>query len=53
MRLLDTELSGPDIATELFISLNTLRSHTKNIFAKLGATSRREAVGRAREGGLI
>ena len=53
VRLLDTELSGPDIATELFISLNTLRSHTKNIFAKLGATSRREAVGRAREGGLI
>jgi LuxR family maltose regulon positive regulatory protein len=53
VRLLDSELSGPDIASELFISLNTLRSHTKNIFAKLGATSRREAVGRARERGLI
>jgi LuxR family maltose regulon positive regulatory protein len=53
VRLLDTELNGPEIATELFISLNTLRSHTKNIFAKLGANSRREAVGRARERGLI
>ena len=53
MRLLDTELSGPDIASELFISLNTLRSHTKNIFTKLDVTSRRAAVGRARESGLL
>jgi LuxR family maltose regulon positive regulatory protein len=53
LRLLDTELSGPEIARELFISLNTLRTHTKRIFAKLDATSRLAAVRRAREHGLL
>jgi LuxR family maltose regulon positive regulatory protein len=53
LRLLDTELSGPEIARELFISLNTLRTHTKHIFAKLNATSRPAAVRRAREHGLL
>ncbi|USD68047.1 LuxR C-terminal-related transcriptional regulator [Vibrio sp. SCSIO 43136] len=45
---LDTELSGPQIATKLFISLNTLRTHTKNIYSKLGVTNRRAAVNKAR-----
>ncbi len=53
MRLLDSELSGPQIARELFVSHNTLRSHTKHIFTKLDVTSRRAAVRRARERGLI
>ena len=35
------------------VSLNTLRTHTKNIYAKLGVTSRREAVRRATELGLF
>jgi len=52
LRLLDSELSGPEIARELFISLNTLRSHTKSIFTKLEVTTRRAAVRRARERGL-
>jgi LuxR family maltose regulon positive regulatory protein len=52
LRLLDSELSGPQIARELFVSHNTLRSHTKHIFTKLGVTSRRAAVRRARERGL-
>jgi LuxR family maltose regulon positive regulatory protein len=52
LRLLRSELSGPDIARELLVSLNTLRTHTKNIYAKLGVTSRREAVRRAGELGL-
>jgi LuxR family maltose regulon positive regulatory protein len=53
LRLLDSELSGPQIARELFVSHNTLRSHTKHIFTKLAVTSRRAAVVRARELGLI
>jgi LuxR family maltose regulon positive regulatory protein len=53
LRLLASELSGPDIASELFVSLNTLRTHTKNIYAKLGVTSRRAAVRRASELGLV
>jgi LuxR family maltose regulon positive regulatory protein len=41
------------MARRLFISHNTLRSHTKHIFTKLDVTSRRAAVHRARELGLI
>jgi LuxR family maltose regulon positive regulatory protein len=53
VRLLDSELTGPEIARALFISHNTLRTHTKHIFTKLGVTSRRGAVRRARDDGLI
>jgi LuxR family maltose regulon positive regulatory protein len=53
LRLLDSELSGPQIARELFVSHNTLRTHTKHIFTKLEVTNRRAAVGRARERGLM
>ncbi|HEX6026567.1 MAG TPA: LuxR C-terminal-related transcriptional regulator, partial [Solirubrobacter sp.] len=53
LRLLDSELSGPEIARELYVSLNTLRTHTKHIFTKLDVTSRRAAVRRAREHGLL
>jgi LuxR family maltose regulon positive regulatory protein len=49
LRLLGTDLGGPDIARELIVSLNTVRTHTKNIYAKLGVNNRREAVRRARE----
>ena len=49
LRLLGTELSGPEIARELIVSLNTLRTHTKNIFNKLGVNNRRMAVRRAEE----
>jgi LuxR family maltose regulon positive regulatory protein len=52
LRLLRSDLSGPDIARELIVSLNTVRTHTKNIYAKLGVNNRREAVTRARELGL-
>jgi LuxR family maltose regulon positive regulatory protein len=50
--LLGTELSGPEIARKLVISLNTMRTHTKNIYSKLGVNSRRAAVRRAEELGL-
>ena len=49
LRLLGTDLGGPDIARELVLSLNTVRTHTKNIYAKLGVNNRRAAVRRARE----
>jgi LuxR family transcriptional regulator, maltose regulon positive regulatory protein len=53
LRLLGTELDGPAIARELMVSLNTMRTHTKNIYAKLAVTSRRAAVRRAAELGLL
>ena len=53
LRLLATDLDGPAIARELVVSLNTVRTHTKNIYAKLGVTNRREAVTRAGELGLL
>jgi LuxR family maltose regulon positive regulatory protein len=53
LRLLDSGLSGPEIARALFISHNTLRTHTKHIFAKLGVTNRQGAVRRARDRGLM
>jgi len=49
LKLLATNLTGPEIANELMISLNTMRTHTKNIYSKLGANSRRTAVQRAEE----
>jgi LuxR family maltose regulon positive regulatory protein len=52
LRLLRSDLSGPDIARELHVSLNTLRTHTKHIYTKLGATNRREALTCATELGL-
>jgi LuxR family maltose regulon positive regulatory protein len=53
LRLLGTDLDGPDIARELFLSVNTVRTHTKNIYAKLGVTSRRAAVRRGEELDLL
>jgi LuxR family maltose regulon positive regulatory protein len=49
LRLLRGELTGPEMASELVVSLNTLRTHTKNIYAKLGVTSRLAALRRAEE----
>jgi LuxR family maltose regulon positive regulatory protein len=49
LKLLRTELSGPEIAGQLVISPNTFRTHTKNIFSKLGVNNRRAAVRRAEE----
>jgi LuxR family transcriptional regulator, maltose regulon positive regulatory protein len=49
LRLLGTDLDGPEIARELVVSLNTMRSHTKNIYTKLGVNTRRAAVRRAEE----
>ena len=53
LRLLESDLDGPDIARELTVSLTTVRTHTRNIYAKLGVNSRRAAVRRAAELGLL
>ncbi len=49
LRLLRTELNGPEIAQTLMVSLNTMRTHTKNIYNKLGVNNRRAAVHRAED----
>jgi LuxR family maltose regulon positive regulatory protein len=49
LKLLRSELSGPEIAGQLMVSLNTLHTHTKNIYSKLGVNNRRAAVRRAEE----
>jgi LuxR family maltose regulon positive regulatory protein len=53
LRLLATDLNGPDVARRLVVSVNTLRTHTRNIYAKLGVNNRRAAVRRAGELNLL
>jgi LuxR family maltose regulon positive regulatory protein len=53
LRLLESDLDGPGIARQLTVSLNTVRTHTKNIFSKLGVNTRRAAVRRAAELDLL
>jgi LuxR family maltose regulon positive regulatory protein len=53
LRLLATDLTGPDIARQLVVSLSTVRTHTRSIYAKLAVTSRRSAVRRAGELDLL
>jgi LuxR family transcriptional regulator, maltose regulon positive regulatory protein len=53
LRYLPTNLSGPEIARELYVSLNTVRTHLRHLYAKLGTHRRAEAVARARALGLL
>jgi LuxR family transcriptional regulator, maltose regulon positive regulatory protein len=53
MRYLPTNLTGPEIARELSISRNTVKTHIRNLYAKLGAHTRAEAVTRSRALGLL
>jgi LuxR family maltose regulon positive regulatory protein len=53
LRLLATDLTGPDIARRLIVSIHTVRTHTKSIYAKLGVNGRRAAVRRAEELDLL
>ena len=46
LRLLGTDLDGPEIARQLVVSLSTLRTHTRSIYSKLGVNNRRAAVRR-------
>jgi LuxR family transcriptional regulator, maltose regulon positive regulatory protein len=49
LRYLPTNLTRPDIARELYVSVNTVNTHIRNIYSKLGARDRSSAVQRARE----
>ena len=53
LRMLGGRLSERDIGRELYLSYNTVHSHTKSIYRKLGVSSRADAVNHARELGLI
>jgi LuxR family maltose regulon positive regulatory protein len=53
LRYLPTNLSAPEIAGELHLSLNTIRTHMRHLYAKLGAHTRAEAVESARALGLL
>jgi LuxR family maltose regulon positive regulatory protein len=53
LRYLPTNLSAPEIASELSVSVHTVRTHVRHLFAKLGVHGRTEAVARARAHGLL
>ena len=51
--MLAAGLTKPEIARELYIAYNTVKTHTRTIYRKLGVQTRDEAVGRARELSLL
>jgi LuxR family maltose regulon positive regulatory protein len=53
LRYLPTNLTAPEIARELYVSRNTVKTHMRNLYAKLGTHRRAEAVARARDLGLL
>jgi LuxR family maltose regulon positive regulatory protein len=53
LRLLAADLSNPEIADELVVSLNTVKTHVKNIYSKLDVHNREEARDLARQLKLI
>ena len=53
LRLLAAGLTKPEIARELYIAYNTVKTHTRTIYRKLDASTREEALSRARELTLI
>jgi LuxR family maltose regulon positive regulatory protein len=53
LRFLPTSMSNREIAGELSVSVNTVKTHLKSVYAKLGARDRRDAVIRARHAGLL
>ena len=53
LELLPTHLTDAQMAEQLFVSRNTIKTHVKSLYRKLEVSSRADAVGRARELGLL
>jgi LuxR family transcriptional regulator, maltose regulon positive regulatory protein len=53
LRYLPTNLTAPEIASELYVSRHTVKTHMRHLYAKLGAHRRAEAIARARDLGLL
>ena len=53
LRLIGKGYSNPEIASQLVVSLNTVKKHTSNIYGKLGVRSRTQAIARAQQLNLI
>ncbi|QYN33335.1 LuxR C-terminal-related transcriptional regulator [Pseudonocardia sp. DSM 110487] len=53
LRYLPTNLTAPEIAGELYVSVNTVKTHMRNLYAKLATHRRGETVARARDLGLL
>jgi LuxR family maltose regulon positive regulatory protein len=53
LQLIADGISRPEIASQLVISLNTVKTHTRNIYSKLGVNNQMQAVGKARGLGLL
>jgi LuxR family maltose regulon positive regulatory protein len=53
LQFLPTHLSFPEVAERLFVSANTVKTHARSVYRKLGASSRGQAVQIARQSGLL
>ena len=53
LRYLPTKLSAPEIAGQLYLSVNTVKTHMRHLYDKLGVHRRHEAVEQARAFGLL
>ena len=53
LELIAEGLTNPEIAARLYLSLNTVKTHTRNIYGKLGVHNRTQAVTQARTSGLL
>jgi LuxR family maltose regulon positive regulatory protein len=53
LQLIAEGLTNREIASRLFLSLNTVKAHTRNIYGKLGIHNRAQAVARARALGIL
>jgi LuxR family maltose regulon positive regulatory protein len=53
LRLICKGYSNPEIASELVVTVNTIKKHTSNIYGKLGVSSRTQAIARAHDLGLV
>lgn len=53
LQLIADGLTNPEIASKLYLTLNTVKVHSRNIYSKLGVSNRTEAGNRARELGIL